>query len=183
MSYQQHTSSSRPGKHCTVCGHQLFATGTGVLPVAANCLTAAAAAGWWWRAGMPMNQVLLRHSLCDNPDLMQRITLFGTGLGEANKDCTVVSPTTNAGNGNVVCGADVQAGMEELYKKEPAYRHEVRGSGVGLLQHRSNRFHAADASPGHLTPAVPYVLGWMTTTCVMLLELLLQVCITVVQVN
>jgi hypothetical protein len=74
-----------------------------------------------------MNQVLLRHSLCDNPELMERITLYATGLGDTKKDCTVVSPTANAGNGNVICDADVQAGMEELHRKEPAYSYAVRG--------------------------------------------------------
>jgi hypothetical protein len=80
-----------------------------------------------------MNQVLLRHSLCDNPELMERITLYATGLGDTKKDCTVVSPTANAGNGNVICDADVQAGMEELHRKEPAYSYAVRGD--DLKQH------------------------------------------------
>jgi hypothetical protein len=72
-----------------------------------------------------MNQVLLRKSLCNNPDLMQRITLFATGLGDTNKDCTVVSSHLNAGNGNVICSADVAAGMAELSKKEPGNQYSV----------------------------------------------------------
>jgi hypothetical protein len=69
---------------------------------------------------MPMNQVLLRRSLCDNPHLMQHITLFATGLGDDIKDCAVVSSTANAGNGNVLCTVDVQAAMQNLSRKVPA---------------------------------------------------------------
>jgi hypothetical protein len=82
-------------------------------------------------AGMPLNQVLLRHSLCDNPDLMTRVSLFATGLGEANKDCTVVSSVSNAGNGNVICSADVQAAMMDLSAKEIGHHYVVREDGQG----------------------------------------------------
>jgi FkbM family methyltransferase len=85
-------------------------------------------------AGMPMNQVLLRHSLCDNPELMPRISLFATGLGEANKDCTVVSSVSNTGNGNVICSADVQAAMMDLSTKEIGHHYVVSGDGRGTLE-------------------------------------------------
>jgi hypothetical protein len=92
---------------------------------------------------MPLNQQLLRKSLCDNPDLMQRITLFGTGLGEANKDCTVVSSHLNAGNGNVICSGDVKAAMAELSRKEPGNQYEVR---MGALHLHSSSSSSSSSS-------------------------------------
>lgn len=59
-------------------------------------------------AGMPANQVMLRRTLCDNPQLMRRISLFATGLADTNTDCYVVVGKDNLGNGMLRCGNDLE---------------------------------------------------------------------------
>lgn len=88
-------------------------------------------------AGMPMNYHLLRRSLCDNPKLMARTTLFATGLSTEEQDCTVVSLTRNVGNGNVLCSSNLTAAIADLQQKEPG-EFQVGGVGVeplGMLYH------------------------------------------------
>ncbi|WIA43697.1 hypothetical protein OEZ86_010128 [Tetradesmus obliquus] len=56
--------------------------------------------------GMPSNIALLRHSLCANPHLRNRVGLFGTGLGAEADTCYVVSDHINVGDGHTVCGEE-----------------------------------------------------------------------------
>ncbi|WIA33898.1 hypothetical protein OEZ86_006997 [Tetradesmus obliquus] len=55
--------------------------------------------------GMPSNIAMLRHSLCVNPHLAERVALFGTSLGPASDTCAVISDQNNVGDGHTVCGA------------------------------------------------------------------------------
>jgi hypothetical protein len=79
-----------------------------------------------------MNYHLLRRSLCDNPKLMARTTLFATGLSTEEQDCTVVSLTRNVGNGNVLCSSNLTAAIADLQQKEPG-EFQVGGAGVEPL--------------------------------------------------
>jgi hypothetical protein len=75
-----------------------------------------------------MNYLLLRRTLCDNPDLMARVTLFAAGLSDRSQDCSVVSLRNNQGNGNVLCGSNPAKSMKELAAREPGV-YEVGGWG------------------------------------------------------
>jgi hypothetical protein len=66
-----------------------------------------------------MNYLLLRRTLCDNPDIMSRVTLFAAGLSNRSQDCSVVSLRNNQGNGNVLCGPNLKTSMKELAAREP----------------------------------------------------------------
>ena len=50
-------------------------------------------------------QILLRQSLCANPELMGRVTLVAAALSNRTRfDCTLVSLDGNRGNGVLSCG-------------------------------------------------------------------------------
>uniref|UniRef100_A0A383V9J7 Methyltransferase FkbM domain-containing protein n=1 Tax=Tetradesmus obliquus TaxID=3088 RepID=A0A383V9J7_TETOB len=71
--------------------------------------------------GMPTNIALLRHSLCVNPRLAERVALFGTGLGSATDSCAIISDHINVGDGHTVCGAD------EIKRRTTDTGYTVRG--------------------------------------------------------
>lgn len=45
----------------------------------------------------------LRHSLCANPGLSQRVTLIPRGLGNETTKCTIYSIDNNQGDGTIYC--------------------------------------------------------------------------------
>ncbi|WIA35984.1 hypothetical protein OEZ86_004361 [Tetradesmus obliquus] len=71
--------------------------------------------------GMPTNIALLRHSLCVNPRLAERVALFGTGLGSATDNCAIISDQINVGDGHTVCGA------AEIKRRTTNTGYTVRG--------------------------------------------------------
>ncbi|WIA23238.1 hypothetical protein OEZ85_000010 [Tetradesmus obliquus] len=71
--------------------------------------------------GMPSNIALLRHSLCANPHLRNRVGLFGTGLGAEADTCYVVSDHINVGDGHTVCGE------EQVRKRTDNTGYTIRG--------------------------------------------------------
>ncbi|KAI8464132.1 MAG: S-adenosyl-L-methionine-dependent methyltransferase [Monoraphidium minutum] len=52
---------------------------------------------------MASNIALLRTSLCANPPLLDRVALYGTGLGTKRADCIMLSDVANRGNGFTEC--------------------------------------------------------------------------------
>jgi FkbM family methyltransferase len=75
-----------------------------------------AQAGWSVTTFEPMqpNYELITATLCQNPDLAQRIHLNTFGLGTASKTCKMMSPAANVGDGFVRC-----AGEEAIAPKMP----------------------------------------------------------------
>ncbi|KAI8814350.1 S-adenosyl-L-methionine-dependent methyltransferase [Cladochytrium replicatum] len=64
-----------------------------------------AAAGYPVLAFEPMsqNEVLLRTTMCGNPELMSRIAYYPLGLGKKESMCYIVSHIENVGDGFTVC--------------------------------------------------------------------------------
>ena len=52
---------------------------------------------------MKSNGDLYKTTLCENPDIMQRITFVNSGLGNKTKTCFIASTPYNSQNGNVFC--------------------------------------------------------------------------------
>lgn len=69
---------------------------------------AVAAAGFSVLSFEPMriNQNAVRLSLCANPDAMQRVTFFNSGLGSAASRCEIWTDPTNFLNGVTVCDSE-----------------------------------------------------------------------------
>jgi hypothetical protein len=51
---------------------------------------------------MPSNIQLIRTTLCHNPALMERTALYGTGLGNQDAKCYIVSSEAAGGRGGAV---------------------------------------------------------------------------------
>lgn len=49
------------------------------------------------------NSLLIQKSLCDQPKLKEKITLYKFGLSDKNLNCLVYSPPQNIANGHVAC--------------------------------------------------------------------------------
>lgn len=71
----------------------------------------AAALGYTVVAFEPMapNLAALRRSLCDSPDLMERVTLVPRGLSNTTQDCVFWVAGQNQGNGYARCGPDARS--------------------------------------------------------------------------
>ena len=57
-------------------------------------------------AGTPDNFRLVESTLCANPSLASRVTLYPVGLNHANASCEVFTDRSNQGNGIAVCDED-----------------------------------------------------------------------------
>lgn len=61
---------------------------------------------------MPLNEILLRSTLCANPDSAKRVHLFGTAMGDKAGMCVIKSQDTNLGNGILDCSPGAVQGGE-----------------------------------------------------------------------
>lgn len=70
-------------------------------------------------------QILLRQSLCANPELMGRVTLVAAALSNRTRyDCTLVSLDGNRGNGVLSCG-DVHYGGARQRSAHPVQQYAL----------------------------------------------------------
>lgn len=77
---------------------------------------------------MPSNVRLVRSSLCANPRLMERVALYGTGLGTKRTQCYIVSGKVNRGDGHTLCDDKrPHKEVEAEWKERTGYEYEVRG--------------------------------------------------------
>ncbi|KXZ44893.1 hypothetical protein GPECTOR_61g846 [Gonium pectorale] len=72
---------------------------------------------------MKDNQQMLRNSLCEAPELMERTVLLALGLGNRTEHCFMYSTATNQGNGNAMCGLT----REEVERAVQSANAAVRG--------------------------------------------------------
>merc|ERR1712107_949437 len=81
-----------------------------------------ASAGWTVTSFEPMapNLALLNASLCQNPQLAGRVKVLPYGLGPEPKQCSMVAPSNNLGDGHVQCAGDLASGFSSD-PKSPAY--------------------------------------------------------------
>lgn len=86
----------------------------------------AAAFGYPVRAfeAMPRNVQAMYQTLCWNPQLRERLTLFPYALSDAEATCAVMSHHTNVANGILVCSEEQLAQHQEL---------DVRGTTHAVL--------------------------------------------------
>ena len=74
---------------------------------------------------MARNVDAIHQTLCWNPELQERVTLFPYGLGDADRSCAVLSGDRNVADGHLVCSEEEW----EPYKGEFQARalvHSVR---------------------------------------------------------
>ena len=62
--------------------------------------------------GMQRNQQALYSSLCANPALMDRFTLFPLALGSSVRHCAVLSDGVNVNDGHVACTDNLRAQLQ-----------------------------------------------------------------------
>eukprot|EP00955_Chlamydomonas_euryale_P055411 356120-Chlamydomonas_euryale.AAC.9 len=74
--------------------------GSFTIPVAAHGFRVIAFEAW------SLNQQMLHGSLCMNPELTERVTLFPLGLSDARADCLLASNQNNTQNARIVCDGD-----------------------------------------------------------------------------
>lgn len=84
---------------------------------------AAAAFGYPVRAfeALPRNAQAIYQTLCWNPQLQERVTLFPYALGEEEVACRVMSLPNNIANGNLVCSDDQLAQHKDMQTRGVAY--------------------------------------------------------------
>ena len=90
-----------------------------LLDIGANIGTyslVAAAFGYTVRAfeAMPRNAQAIYQTLCWNPQLRERLTLFPYALGEEEAACAVMSIPGNVANGNLVCTDEQLAQHQDM---------------------------------------------------------------------
>eukprot|EP00892_Ulva_mutabilis_P003936 jgi/Ulvmu1/1914/UM012_0074.1 len=73
---------------------------------------------------MARNVDAIHQTLCWNPELRERITLFPYALGAAERSCLVVSDNTNVADGHLVCDDAEIAAMAGAQSRAPT--HSVR---------------------------------------------------------
>eukprot|EP00892_Ulva_mutabilis_P003094 jgi/Ulvmu1/12786/UM097_0013.1 len=100
-----------------------------LLDIGANLGTfslVAAAFGYPVRAfeALPRNVQAIHQTLCWNPELRERLTLFPYGLGVDEASCAVMSTDQNIGNGNLVCSDEQLAQHQDMVRRGVA--HTVR---------------------------------------------------------
>ena len=61
---------------------------------------------------MPLNEIMLRSTLCANPENAKRVHLFGTAMGDKSGFCVIKSQDTNLGNGILDCSDGAVQGAE-----------------------------------------------------------------------
>ncbi|GAB4814954.1 hypothetical protein N2152v2_002000 [Parachlorella kessleri] len=67
------------------------------------------------------NAQTIRHSICANPGMEERVTLVNKGLGKEPGKCVIYSGANNRGNGFLRCGADAEKlhpGMQGVKRGE-----------------------------------------------------------------
>ena len=100
-----------------------------LLDIGANIGTfslVAAAFGYTVRAfeAMPRNARAIYQTLCWNPQLRERLTLFPYALGEDEASCAVMSIPGNVANGNLVCTDEQLAQHHDMERR--GVTHTVR---------------------------------------------------------
>lgn len=72
-------------------------------------------AGWNVTSFEPMapNLALLNASLCQNPQFVARVKVLPYGLGPEAKQCSMVAPSNNLGDGHVQCAGDLASGFSD----------------------------------------------------------------------
>jgi len=73
---------------------------------------------------MDRNIAAIHQTLCWNPDLRERITLFPYALSDTEQSCIVVSDTINVADGHLVCSDQEIAAMHGAHSRAAA--HSVR---------------------------------------------------------
>jgi FkbM family methyltransferase len=63
--------------------------------------------------GLPMNQMLLRSTLCQNPALMERVTLFPYALGARHEVCHALSRDSNQGQGFIANCSHIPSAIKQ----------------------------------------------------------------------
>lgn len=100
-----------------------------LLDIGANVGTfslVAAAFGYTVRAfeAMPRNAQAIYQTLCWNPSIRERLTLFPYALGEEEASCAVMSVFNNVANGNLVCTDEQLARHQDMERR--GVTHVVR---------------------------------------------------------
>jgi len=67
---------------------------------------------------MITNEVVLRSTLCRNPEMGKKVTFFNKGLGESAQKCMILSGKNNRGDGMTKCGDEIDIGTD----------YEIRGN-------------------------------------------------------
>eukprot|EP00892_Ulva_mutabilis_P003934 jgi/Ulvmu1/1912/UM012_0072.1 len=76
---------------------------------------------------MSRNVAAIHQTLCWNPELAERVTLFPYGLGDAERSCAVLSGSLNVADGHLVCSEEEWA----PYKGEFQARDTVHAVRLG----------------------------------------------------
>ncbi|KAI8465888.1 MAG: S-adenosyl-L-methionine-dependent methyltransferase [Monoraphidium minutum] len=70
---------------------------------------------------MSENALLVRTTLCENPKLMEHVSLFATGLGTKRSTCHMISGDGNVGDGFSICDRDPQEDIKRHAKGGEVY--------------------------------------------------------------
>lgn len=73
---------------------------------------------------MERNVAAIHQTLCWNPELQERVTLFPYALAEEDQSCIVVSIGSNVADGNVLCNEEEIAAAEGVFYRSTT--HSVR---------------------------------------------------------
>ncbi|GAB4819333.1 hypothetical protein N2152v2_006379 [Parachlorella kessleri] len=90
-----------------------------------------------------VNVMALRHSLCANPGLRERVTLVTKALGNESHTCGIWSLDTNQGDGTVVCQDEVSATFgPELKRRQDLEISRLDDELAGVLHELAGRVGA-----------------------------------------